>query len=204
MGSHQLNRQRPYLLFGIGSALFVFFCLHLIPLPLSAAENPLQTILILHSYHRGYKWTDDQNAGIEATLKGTVNQNNIYIEYMEVGRMPHDKAFHDLYLSYKRKYRGLEFDVICVTDADALRFMLSYRDRLFPRASVVFSGISYISEAGVRNGQNFTGVSAEPDLKANIGLILKLHPRTKLVVFINEWTTKGQLLHEELPKKQAG
>ncbi len=62
---------------------------------------------------------------------------------------------------------------------------------------IVFSGISYISEARIRTAPNITGVSAQPDLKANIDLILKLHPGTRHVVFINEATLQSQRLHEE-------
>ncbi len=133
MASHRSNNEERCWLLGIVCASFCLLFLLSIS-PGGAAENPLHTVLILNSYHRGYKWTDDQNAGIEAALKGSVNQNHIYVEYMDAGRMTHDKDFHDLYLAYKRKYRGLDFNVICVTDAEALRFMLDYREKLFPHA----------------------------------------------------------------------
>ncbi|MBA4391992.1 MAG: hypothetical protein C0407_00400 [Desulfobacca sp.] len=165
--------------------------------PLLAVENPLQTVFILHSYHRGYKWTDDQNAGIVAALQEAIGPNQIFIEYMDTGRMSFDPSFQDLLRVYQIKYSGLKFDVICVTDADALRFMLNYRDRLFPGTPVVFSGINIAGEPDLKEAKNFTGVSMEADLKANMDLIRKLHPQTRVVVFINEWTTKGFPLHEE-------
>lgn len=168
--------------------------------PLSAVENPLQAVFVLHSYHRGYKWTDDQGAGIEAALSRSVDQNHIYVEYMDAGRVSFSEHMDNLYRFYRHKYRGVDFDVICVTDADALEFMLRYRDRLFPRTPVVFSGVNWDDEDRLRMVKGFTGVSAEPDLKANIDLVLALHPDTKQVVFINEWTSKGRLLHEELLK----
>jgi signal transduction histidine kinase len=167
---------------------------------LLAAENPLQSVFVLHSYHRGYKWTDDQSVGIETALRGSVDQNHIYVEYMDAGRVSFKADFDDLYRFYRHKYRGVDFDVVCVTDAEALEFMLRYRDRLFPRTPVVFSGVTWDDEDRLHVVGGFTGVSAEPDLKANIELILKLHPNTKRIVFINEWTRKGRLLHEELLK----
>ncbi len=156
--------------------------------------------MILNSYHRGYKWTDDQNAGIQAALKGVVKESHIYVEYMDASRMNHGDLLRDRYFSYKSKYRGMEFAVICVTDSDALSFMLSYGDMLFPGTPVVHSGISAINEGVLKNALNFKGMSAKPDLKANIDLILSLHPRTQRVVFINEWTANGQVLHEDLLK----
>jgi signal transduction histidine kinase len=177
--------------------VLLFVCLPLVR-PVLAAENPLQTVFVLHSYHRGDKWTDDQGAGIESALKGSVDRNRIYVEYMDAGRVTFEGGLDRLYRFYRDKYRGVDFDVVCVTDSDALEFMLKYRDRLFPRTPVVFSGVNWDEKNRLRNARGFTGVSAEPDLKANIELCLRLHPGTKNVIFINEWTNKGRLLHENL------
>jgi signal transduction histidine kinase len=179
-----------------GWVAFFFVCSCFVPQVLRA-QSPLQSILILHSYNRGYQWTDDQNAGIESALKGAVNGNQIYVEYMDASRTVHDQDFHDLYLTYKEKYRGVKFDAICATDADALRFVRGYRDELFPGVPVVFSGITPTSDADMKGRQGFAGVRADPDVRANIEVILRIHPQTRLVVFINEWTANGKLLHDE-------
>ena len=179
--------------------LSIFSC-YAFPEPVIASDNPLQTVFVLHSYHRGYKWTDDQGAGIEAALGGSVDKDLIYVEYMDMGRVPFKEDLDDLYRFYRHKYRGVNFDVVCVTDTDALEFMLRYRDRLFPRTPVVFSGVNWDNEDRLHMAKGFIGVSAEPDLKANIELCLKLHPETRQVVFINEWTNKGRPLHEDLLK----
>lgn len=183
--------------FRVGLVLILFLGFPFLLSPLLAVENPLQSVLILHSFHRGYKWTDDQNAGLVAALKEAIGPNQIYIEYMDTGRMHYDQAFRDLLRVIRIKYGGLKFDVICVTDADALRFMLHYRDKLFPGTPVVFSGVNVAGEPDLKTARNFTGVGMEADLKANMDLILKLHPRTRQVVFINERTTRGYPLHEE-------
>jgi hypothetical protein len=78
--------------------------------------------------------------------------------------------------------------------------MLLYRDKLFPRTPVVFSGVTYVDKSYLAKSKGFKGVSAEPDLKANMELILTLNPKTRRVVFINEWTIKGRLLHDEFLK----
>jgi len=43
-------------------------------------------VLVIHSYYQGYKWTDDENAGIEAVLKDVVGTGNLHIEYMDTKR----------------------------------------------------------------------------------------------------------------------
>ena len=169
------------------------FCLS----PSPASANPLQKMLILHSYHRGHKWTDDENAGLEAALRGDVDASQIYVEYMDTDRMDWGKDFRNLYEVYKLKYAHLKFDVICTTDTDAFRFVRIYGDRLFPGTPVVFSGVNYVKKSDLEGAQRVTGVSEEADLKANVELILKLHPKTKQIVFINEWTTAGRRVREE-------
>lgn len=195
-----MNRRAPLHIFRALLLFLSFFSCCVPARSLIAAENPLQTVFVLHSYHRGYKWTDAQGAGIEAALKGSVDENHIYVEYMDADRVPFKADRDDLFRFYQDKYRGIDFDVVCVTDADALEFMLRYRDRLFPRTPVVFSGVNWGNEDRLRLAKGFAGVSAEPDLKANIELALKLHPDTRHVVFINEWTSKGRFLHEALLK----
>jgi signal transduction histidine kinase len=199
-GLHRLNRRLLNCQLLKSSLSLCLLCTILFPAIIHAADNPLQSVFVLHSYHRGYKWTDDENAGIEEALRGMVNQDLIYIEYMDAGRVTHQRDYTELYQEYKRKYRDLKFDVICVTDAEALDFMLRYRDRLFPHTPLVFSGATAIDKTYLSRVKGLTGVSAEPDLKANIDLIRHLHPETKQIVFINEWTTKGRLLHDEFIK----
>ncbi len=180
------------------AALFVFLPAVLtFPAPSHAIENPLQKILILHSYHRGHKWTDDQNAGLEAALKGDTDVSQMYVEYMDTNRMDWGKDFRKLYDVYKLKYARSKFDVICTTDTDAFRFVRLYGDRLFPGTPIVFSGVKYVKASDLRGERRVTGVNEEADLKANIELILRLHPKTRQIVFINEWTPTGRRVRDE-------
>lgn len=178
----------------------VFFYIFPAPFTSIAVEGPLQKVLIFHSYHRGHKWTDDQHAGIESALREAIGPNQIYVEYMDTGRMGSEGAFKNLYRALSLRYAGLKFDVICVTNLEALNFMIAYRDSLFPGTPVVFSGVHYVKASDLKGAANFTGVSVETDLKANIDLALKLHPGTKRVVYINEWTSTGRRVHDALER----
>ena len=40
-------------------------------------------ILLLNSYHKGYKWTDDITAGILSALLDRNANNNVHVEYMD-------------------------------------------------------------------------------------------------------------------------
>ncbi len=82
-------------------------------------------VLILHSYYQGYKWTDDEHAGIESVLKPVIGRNNIHIEYMDTKKIFGDLYSQRLYEIYKLKYNNYKFDLIITTDNNAFEFMLS-------------------------------------------------------------------------------
>ncbi len=153
-------------------------------------------VLILHSYYQGYKWTDDEHAGVESVLKPVIGRNNIHIEYMDTKKVFGDLYSQRLYEVYKLKYNNYKFDLIITTDNNAFEFMLKYRDELFPHTPVVFCGVNYFRKNQVKGHERFTGVNEENDFATYIKLILQLHPKTKKIVFINEWTTTGQGVHE--------
>ena len=114
-----------------------FFLLFILIIGLSShvqalEETPRKRVLVLHSYYQGYKWTDDENRGIESVLKPVIGTNNLYIEYMDTKKIFGDLYSQRLYEVYKLKYRNFKFDAIMVTDNNAFEFMRKYRDDLFP------------------------------------------------------------------------
>jgi len=60
-------------------------------------------VLVLHSYHQGYKWTDDVNAGILSVLEGEAAEAQVgakievQIEYMDTKRIYDEKYVQHLY-----------------------------------------------------------------------------------------------------------
>ena len=162
----------------------------------SSPDISQKRVLVLHSYYQGYKWTDDENAGIESILKPIIGRNNLHIEYMDTKKVFGDLYSQRIYEVYKLKYNNYKFDLIITTDNNAFEFMLRYRDKLFPDTPVVFCGVNYFQIERLKGHRGLTGVNEENDFVQNIELVLKLHPKTKQIVFINEWTTTGVGVHE--------
>ncbi len=167
----------------------------------SSPDISQKRVLVLHSYYQGYKWTDDENAGIESVLKPVIGRNNLHIEYMDTKKVFGDLYSQRIYEVYKLKYNNYKFDLIITTDNNAFEFMLRYRDKLFPDTPVVFCGVNYFQIERLKGHRGFTGVNEENDFVQNIELVLKLHPKTKQIVFINEWTTTGVGVHEAFMKQ---
>jgi signal transduction histidine kinase len=163
-------------------------------------ETPRKRVLVLHSYYQGYKWTDDENRGIQSILKPFIGTNNLYIEYMDTKKIFGDLYSQRLYEVYKLKYKNFKFDAIIVTDNNAFDFIRKYRDDLFPGTPVVFCGVNYFEGSHLIGHKFITGINEENDLKVCVEMMLKLHPKTKQIVFINEWTTTGQGVHKAILK----
>jgi signal transduction histidine kinase len=167
---------------------------------LAFEEKLNKRVFVLHSYYQGYKWTDDENTGIHAVLNRAIGGNNIHIEYMDTKKVYGDQYFDRLSEVYKMKFRDYRFDLIIVTDNNAFEFIKKYRDSLFPNTPVVFCGVNDLQQSQIKGVKLMTGVNEEADFKGNIELILRLHPKTKQIVFINEWTITGEKVHEAFLK----
>jgi len=161
----------------------------------AALDNQKKRVLVIHSYYQGYKWTDDENKGIESVLQPVIGRNSLYIEYMDTKKIFGDLYSQRLYEVYKLKYKNFKFDAIIVTDNNAFEFMRKYRNDLFPGIPVVFCGVNYFDRRHLEGQRLITGVNEENDLRACIEMILKLHPKTKEIVFVNEWTSTGRNVH---------
>lgn len=150
-----------------------------------------KNILILNSYHQGYKWTDDQINGIITSLEPLSGSTDFYIEYMGTKWNFDNQYFQHLNKLYKYKFKSIPFDLIFATDDDAFNFLKLYRNEIFGNVPVVFSGVNWISSNRIKGLKNFTGVNEDIDITSNINLILKLHPSTRNIYVIMDSTTTG-------------
>jgi len=155
-------------------------------------------ILVLHSYHRGYKWTDDISEGIEKVLKESGVPFKLSYEYMDTKKIFNDEYVGMLRKLLREKYHKTGFDLIISTDDNAFDFLLQHRDNVFAGAPVVFCGVNYLDESRLEGRTGFAGVSEDPDFRSNIETILRLHPKVNKIAFIADVTTTGKKLHGKL------
>lgn len=155
-------------------------------------------VLILNSYHEGYKWTDDETHGVIEGIGATSGDVKFYIEYMGT-KWAFDKEYFGLLRdTYTRKYRDINFDVIIATDNDAFNFLRTYRDTVFGRVPSVFCGVNWFQPEDLEKQSLFTGVNEDADIAATFDVMLKLHPKTKHIYVVIDSTTTGQRVHENL------
>ena len=131
-----------------------------------------KNVLILHSYHKGFTWTDNIMSGMESVFKQDGINIQTYVEYMDTKRHSPAESFTLLKELYKYRYRDIHFDVILVSDNNALDFLLSNRDELFSDVPVVFCGINNFSDSMLEGQKAITGVVEDIEIKNTIELAL--------------------------------
>ncbi len=148
---------------------------------LYADNDRKKKILLLHSYHVGYPWSDGIHRGILDQLKN-VDNLEIYTEYMDLiknkGENKYLKHLEDLFLN-KYSDENINFDVIIAIDDNAFDFLLKRRDILFKNVPIVFCGINNFKKELIKGHKNITGVNEQKSAKETIELALSLSKKAK-------------------------
>jgi len=151
-----------------------------------------QRVLVLHSYHPGYQWTDNIQRGAAEALARLVPDAHVFVEYMDTQRITPERAFPVLRAYFAAKYATLRPQVILASDDNAIDFLLRYRDELFPGAPVVFCGVGEVEAKQLELRQGYTGVVERTELTATIDAALKLMPSMRRLVLITGASENGE------------
>ena len=164
------------------------------------ANNTSKEVLLIHSYHKGYIWSDDISKSIENQFK---NHNNIELStiYMDTKMIDDSIYLNNLAKLYKQQFEGRKFDLIIVSDNNAFDFVIKYHEYLFKDLPVLFCGINNFDKALLDENnmkRYMTGVVEQVDLEKNFELISKLHPNLKNLLIINDTSTTGYAVKRDL------
>jgi len=152
------------------------------------ADRPAK-VLLLNSYHQGLSWTDSLTASAVQPL--TSLHCEMTVEYMDTKRIPLAASEGYLLPYYSEKWRGRSFDVVIVSDNDALAFAKRHRASLFPETPIVFCGINYFRNELIDDSGWFTGVMEVSDALGTFRLMRQLRPMLERVVVVSDGTPTG-------------
>ena len=169
---------------------------------LAWAEPEKKTILYLNSYHDGYNWSDKQLEGIRSVLETNSFKIDLQIEYFDAKKYNYEFLKSRLFTLYTDKFRNDHFDIIIISDNDALNFIQEYRQQLFPGVPVVFCGINGIETIDPRE-KNITGIIENFDLAKTLNLARHLHPDKKHMIVLGDDSTAGQAIKNQIMQKMA-
>ncbi len=157
-------------------------------------------VLVLHSYHPGYPWTDDIQDAIVDTL-GDRTDVSLHVEYLDLIR--HSGASHWDFLNrlLREKYGSsdVQFDLILVSDDRALDLALQQRDDLFLDVPIVFAGINDFNAerlAGREAVLGVTGMDSTTAIGETLDLAFRLEPDLERIAVVSGSRPTEQLQHE--------
>lgn len=153
-----------------------------------AAAGAEKRILLLHSFHQGYEWTDSLHQGVVEELQNSGDKDiELFVEYLDCIRNPgpaHEKMMAEL---FRRRYadRGVLFDAIICTDDDALVFLRERGESIFGNVPKVFCGINDFTPEHIKGMTNVTGVNESISVGETIEAALNLHRSTKTIAVVS-------------------
>jgi len=156
-------------------------------------------VLLLHSYHKGYKWSDDISLAIEKKFSSQ-NSINLSTIYMDTKMIATPHYLDQLAKLYKEQFRKRKFDLVIVSDNNAFDFSIKYHEYLFKSIPVLFCGINNFDKKWLQKNnmqQYMTGVVEQVDIAANFNLILKIHPNMKKLIIINDLSKTGRAMKKD-------
>ncbi|MHB9098262.1 MAG: ABC transporter substrate binding protein [Syntrophales bacterium] len=148
-------------------------------------------LLVLHSYYKGFEWTDLIDRGIGEAMYPFGKDISIYTEYMDLKRFPERQHIASLREVYRIKYSKVRFDAILCTDDHAFQFLLDFRDELFPGTPVVFCGVNDFDPSLLKGHPGFTGKQERLNVKKTIEIALGINPNLKRIIVVADTTPTG-------------
>jgi len=169
-------------------------------------------ILVVHSYNQGLAWTDGVQNGISSVVSASDQNHELDIHYLDMARLASDadKTWaEDNFIRHMTNVPHRHpYDLILLSDNDALRIMLEYRDRIAPDAPIVFCGVNNFSPAMLENHAEVTGVAETPSFDRTLELVRNLRPKVRKILVLTEDTVTGcqnmEILHQQLSNVSPG
>ncbi len=163
---------------------------------LAQAQSQPAKILVVHSYHQGFFWTDAFQRGFASAVEG--HELNTRVLYLDSKRNQSQPFLEQLYSLYQTKLREESFDAVVVSDNIALQLM----QRLAPELGetpVIFGGINnYRPE--LHRGLKATGITEDIDLLSNVSLIERLQPEAQQIWIVTDHSVTGEALRDQVDK----
>jgi PAS domain S-box-containing protein len=167
----------------------------------AAAQPAPKNVLILHNWSNlPQSWTL-----MESTVRARVpGQINFYTSTVENPRFDEESYRESLAETLRRGYSGVKLDLVMAANYQVLRFVMEYRDQMFPGVPVVFTDVSDQEEKRMYPG--VTGLISHIGMRETIDLALHLQPDTNTVAVItgeSEWDKYWlAVAHSELLRRQ--
>lgn len=165
---------------------------------IAGAQPPAPKVLILNSYHPGFTWSDEEVSGVLERLQQHYPDIAPAIEYLDAKRFSGPQQLERMKNYLADKYRQQKNDLLITLDNPALELAIKYRRELFPEVPLVFGGVNDFAPTMLEGQQSVTGVAEVDDIIGTIKLALSLHPQTREIFVVHDYTATGLATRREV------
>lgn len=163
------------------------------------ATPPNRTVLVLHSYHQGYGWTDEQAAGISGMLASGAPNALVIPYHLDWKRFPDPSGIERLRALIAYRHPKGTVDAIVSTDDAALSFALELRREIYGPVPLVHGGVLPISARRLTEGEiNVVGVEETRDIEGTVRMAMAANPRLQRLYILRDHTETGVGLDAEI------
>lgn len=146
--------------------------------PASAAD----TVLVVHSYHVGYNWTDTIQAGIEEAMQGSGAR--IEVHYMDAKRKSSVEERSAAGAAALARVAELKPRVVITSDDAAQAFFAKDLAGKPGAPAIVFNGVNAEAAKYGYPAANVTGILERPHVTQCLEFVARIVPGAKSVAFI--------------------
>ncbi len=205
------QRHKPVDLFSASKRYFRLVSALMLCFVLTARSNPAKAtgetdgdvplekghrIVVLHSYHAGFSWSDKCSEGILQEVNRHAEPIDVCFEFLDTQRIASPgylKSFEKLLLA---KYKNRPVDVVICCADQALEFITSSEEGIFPGVPVVFCNTTSF-DGRLAEKRPANGLTRQLSIKETLETALKLQPSTRKIYVILDSDLAGQALKEE-------
>ena len=148
------------------------------PAVLPAASLKGRRMLLVHSYHEGYRWVDTISEGVRTALQGTGVDLQVFC--MDAKRHTDEAWKTDAGRRARELVNQYRPDIILASDDDAQEYFATYY--LNTAMPVVFTGVDADPSKYGFPAANVTGVIERPHFKESLALAAQLRPIKRIAV----------------------
>jgi diguanylate cyclase (GGDEF)-like protein len=176
--------------------MLIKFNIKLESLPLGSSiinlnNTSKKQVLILNSYSKGMKWTDDIEAGLKSVFTDKQDDIDFAYEFMNVKRNNDPLYIQNIYDFLIENINFNKYDAIVTTDDDASKFMSQYHNVLCADVPVFFCGVSNLDNVSNVNKETFSGIEETYDIQSTIDVAIKINNQINKIIVINDSSLTG-------------
>lgn len=184
-------------------AFYRVLCGLLIWFVLFTAGAKEKNVLLVHSYHSTFQWTDDITDGFLSRLKDLAGDVNVDVVYLDVLRPTVDSE--QAFQGFVKQLRNGSYDLLVLCDDEAIdRFRRE--DNVVPEnVPILLIGWVDYDENIRKERANLTALLQDADISGTIDLGLKLFPEPpREIVILTDAGIAGKRIYRDTKKTLEG